>query len=177
MMRHELPTALLVTLATLVGAAPLAAQDPKPEALAITAQNLMAGDARHQDLADPSALLPGDVVQYRLVFTNVNAFAVQRVEFLDPIPAGLRYVAESARADRDDVRVEYSIDGGATYASRPMIEVIVDGRPVMQPAPAERYTHVRWQVQGWVQPGAQVTAQFQARLPEAQPPTEPNGAR
>jgi len=28
------------------------------------------------------------------------------------------------------------------------------------------YTHVRWTVGGWVQPGGQVTAEFRARLPE-----------
>lgn len=168
---------MVATVATLAGAAPLAAQDAKPQALVITAQNLMAGDARHRELPDSTALLPGDVIQYRLLFTNVNDFAVQRVEFVDPIPAGLRYVAESARADREDVLIEFSIDGGTTYSTQPMIEVIEDGRPVKKPAPVERYTHVRWQVRGFVQPGAQVAAEFQARLPEARQPAEPTSAQ
>ena len=48
-----------------------------------------------------------------------------------------------------------------------MIEEIVDGMRVSKPAPPDRYTHIRWRVEGWVQPGAQVTAEFRAKLPEA----------
>jgi len=165
--------ASLVALALTMGGTALGAQEAQPQALVITARNLMAGDARHRELPDSTALLPGDVVHYRLVFTNVNPAPVQRVEFKDPIPAGLRYVASSAKADRDDVLVEYSIDGGATFAAQPMIEVMEDGKPVQRPAPVERYTHVRWLVRGWVQPGAQVTAEFQAKLPETQQPQRP----
>lgn len=151
----------------------VAAQQREPQALVITARNLMAGDQRHQALADSSALLPGDVVEYRLVFTNLNATPVRSIELKDPIPSGLRYVIASAKTDRDDTLIEYSIDGGTTYSAQPMIEVMVDGKPQQRPAPAQRYTHVRWTVQGSVQPGAQVTAEFQARLPgaEARPDT------
>ena len=34
-------------------------------------------------------------------------------------------------------------------------------------APPDRYTHIRWRIEGWVQPGAQATAEFRAQLPEA----------
>jgi uncharacterized repeat protein (TIGR01451 family) len=159
-------------VAALVVAAPgtrIAAQQGEPRALVITARNLMAGDERHRALPDSSALLPGDVVAYRLVFTNLNAVPVRSIELKDPIPSGLRFVAASARVDRDDTLIEYSIDGGTTFSTQPTIEVIVDGRPVRRPAPVQRYTHVRWTVQGSVQPGARVTAEFQARLPGAEP--------
>ena len=147
-----------------------AAQTDQPRALVITAQNLMAGDARHQALArsggDPNALMAGDVVLYRLVFTNVTEERVRNIEFTDPVPTGLRYVGGSAASDRDDVIVEYSIDGGATYVAQPMIEQIVNGRRVEQPAPPERFTDIRWRILGWVEPGAQVTAEFRASFPE-----------
>lgn len=163
-------------LALAVIGTPLAAQETKPQALVITAQNLMAGDARHQELSDSTALLPGDVVRYQLVFTNVNDFPVQRVEFKDPIPSGLRYVAASAGANRPDVDVEFSIDGGQAFSAQPMIEVMEDGRPVLKPAPVERYTHIRWLVRGWVQPGAQVIAEFRARMPEPAQQGDPRNA-
>ncbi len=47
-----------------------------------------------------------------------------------------------------------------------MIEDVVDGERVTRPAPPEMYTHIRWMVPGWVQPGAQVTAEFRAQLAE-----------
>jgi uncharacterized repeat protein (TIGR01451 family) len=164
-----LQAGLVLALAVAAPGTRLGAQQGEPRALVITARNLMTGDERHRALADSSALLPGDVVAYRLVFTNLTAAPVRNIELKDPIPTGLRYVAASAKASRDDALIEYSIDGGTTYSAAPMIEVIVDGRPVQRPAPVQRYTHVRWTVQGWVQPGARVTAEFQARLPGAEP--------
>jgi uncharacterized repeat protein (TIGR01451 family) len=161
----------LLALSTLVWAGPaLAQQAQEPQALVITAENLMAGDERHQEYAerggDPNALLPGDVVLYRLVFTNLIGDSVRNVEFTDPIPEGLQYVGGTAQSDRDDVVTEFSIDGGATYSTQPMREVVEEGLRVTRPAPPQTYTHVRWRITGWVQPGAQVTAEFRAQLPE-----------
>jgi uncharacterized repeat protein (TIGR01451 family) len=130
----------LLALGALAWAVPATAQQAQePQALVISAENLMAGDQQHQDLAqrggDPNSLLPGDVVRYQLVFTNIISDSVRRVEFTDPIPEGLQYVGGTAQSDREDVVIEFSNDGGQTYG-------------------------------GWIQPGAQVTAEFRARLPE-----------
>ncbi len=162
---------LLMATATVSWGTPVVAQENEgPRALVIEASNLMAGDARHQAMAeqggDASALYPGDVVHYRLLFTNITDVAVRSIEFTDPLPAGLRYVGGSALADRDDVVISYSIDGGQVYSAQPMIEEIVDGERVTRPASAQMYTHIRWMVPGWVQPGAQVTAEFRAQLAE-----------
>lgn len=163
-------TGFAVLLSALCTVAAHAQNAGQPEPLVITALNLMAGDARHQAVAerggDSNALFAGDVVLYRLVFTNTTDVAVRHVEFKDPLPAALRYVGGSASADRDDVTVSYSIDGGRVYSAQPMIEATVDGKTVQQPAPPEMYTHIRWMVEGWVEPGAQVTAEFRAQLPD-----------
>ncbi len=139
-----------------------------PRPLEITAENLMAGDARHLAIGeqggDASALLPGDVVRYRLRFTNVTDDSVRQIVFNNRMPPGLRYVDGSASGDRDDLRVEYSIDGGKSYSTRPMITETIEGEVVTRPAPPESYTHIRWTVSGWLAPAAQVTAEFRARL-------------
>jgi len=147
----------------------LAAQEaPEPQALVVAAENLMAGDERHRSLQrrglSAQILLNGDVVRYRLTFTNVTDVDVSDVAFVDPVPDGLLYVGESAGADREDARIEYSTDGGSNYAERPLIVEIVDGERVERPAPPETFTHIRWTVAGPVAPGAQVTAQFDARF-------------
>ncbi len=171
-MRNCRPVFYLLALLVSFGAVTASAQEAEgPKALVMTAENLMAGDSRHRELAeekggDPSALLPGDIVRYRLLFTNITAVPVRNVEFKDPLPTGLQYLGSSATADRDDVAISYSIDGGDTYLSQPMIEDVVDGELVTRPAPPEMYTHIRWMVPGWVQPGAQVTAEFRAQLAE-----------
>ncbi|MEL7226328.1 MAG: hypothetical protein AAGL17_16230, partial [Cyanobacteria bacterium J06576_12] len=39
----------------------------------------------------------------------------------------------------------YSIDNGESFVTEPMVEVtLADGTKEMQPAPAEAYTHVKW---------------------------------
>jgi len=149
----------------------VAAQQPQTtDRLVVTAENLMAGDERHQAWAERGGkatdVLPGDVVRFTLRFTNTTDQPVRDVVFSNPVPQGMRYVAGSAAASSDSAAITFSIDGGATYAAQPMIEVTDEnGRRRTVPAPPESYTHVRWTVRDWVQPGAQVTAEFRAELP------------
>lgn len=146
-----------------------AQQAAPPKALEMTASNLMAGDARHKEAAertgDPNAVLAGDVIRYTLVFTNLRPDSLRNVQFTNPLPAGLRYVAGSAGADREGVTIDFSIDGGTNWSPQPMIEVVEDGVPVRRPAPVSRYTDVRWTVTGWVMPKATVTAEYRAEMP------------
>ena len=153
-MRRTMMTAALL----LAGASALAAQRP----LVVTALNLNAKSRGSQS----QAVLPGDVVQYQLRFTNQGQGDVRGVVFTNPVPAGLRYVDRSAGADRQDVAVEYSTDGGKTFAATPLVTEVVDGKRVQRPASPEQYTHARWTVQGSIAPGATVTAEFRAELPK-----------
>jgi hypothetical protein len=76
----------------------------------------------------------------------------------------LKTTPRTAPADRDDVAIEYSVDG-KSYAAQPMIEVEVDGKRVQRPAPPETYTHIRWKVRGPVSAGGTLRAEFRAYLP------------
>jgi uncharacterized repeat protein (TIGR01451 family) len=161
---------LILACGLLLRAAPPLAAQGSPEALVVTAENLMAGNERHHVwVAQGGAatdVLPGDVIRYSLRFTNTQPQAVQNVVFSNPVPQGLRYVVDSAAATTPTVAITFSIDGGKTYSAQPMIEVVENGERRNVPAPAAMYTHVRWTVEGWVQPGGQVTAEFRAELPE-----------
>jgi uncharacterized repeat protein (TIGR01451 family) len=140
-----------------------AAQGLRPKALVITAHNVTADAAGARE--NGAVAKPGDVIRYVLVFTNVTAGPVKNIQFVDPIPQGTVYVLGSAVADRP-VRVEFSIDG-KSYSAQPTIAVAQDGKTVEQPAPPERYTHVRWTVLGSLAPGAKVMAEFRALISEA----------
>lgn len=153
------------------GAAPTA-QASQRQALRITVENRTAAAeaARGAPRRDTDAR-PGDVLRYRLVFQNTAGRPIQGVALANPLAAGMKYVGGSSLASRDDMRVEYSIDGGQTYAAQPMEEVVQeDGTRVRRPAPPEKYTHVRWTVGGWLSPEATVTAEFEARLGTAGQP-------
>jgi uncharacterized repeat protein (TIGR01451 family) len=152
---------LLITGLLLLSAAfaAKAQKAPRAQALTISAENLNAHPARRGEV------LPGDTVRYRLLFTNVSAGAVHGIVLDNPIPAGLHYAAGSAKADRADVAILYSIDGGKSYSAEPMIDAVVDGRHEQHAAPAELYTHVRWTIRGDVPRGAQMRAEYEAQVP------------
>jgi uncharacterized repeat protein (TIGR01451 family) len=167
-MKRLLQTLLLAPL--VLGAARAAAQAPAAAAtgpaLAVVAENRTAAAeaARGAKRAD-AKLRPGDVLRYRLTFTNAAERPVRQVRLDNPIPAGLQFVGGSARSPRADARAEYSADGGKTFAPQPVETVVVDGKQLRRPVAPERYTHVRWTVGDWVAPRAAVTAEFEARLP------------
>jgi uncharacterized repeat protein (TIGR01451 family) len=148
-------------------AAPLRAQAPaRPaSALAVSAENRSAMDAASRGAKRADATVhAGDVLRYRLTFTNIAGRPVRQVALQNPVAPGLQFVAGSAKASRQDARAEYSADNGATWSARPMETVMIDGQHVERAIAPERYTGVRWIVDGWVSAGATVTAEFEARL-------------
>ena len=163
-MNSSVLTKLLVVLTL---AAPVRAQAPaKPaSALAVTAENrtAMAAAAQGAKRTD-AAVHAGDVLRYKLTFTNIAGRPVRQVALQNPVASGLQFVAGSASSSRQDARAEYSADHGATWSAKPMETVTIDGKRVERAVAPERYTGVRWIVDGWVSPGATVTAQFEARL-------------
>lgn len=169
-------------LALALAAVPLRAQGTGPAAaggpFALTVQNLtaQAEAAQHRPRADDRAR-PGDVLRYRLTFTNRSGRPVRRVILDNPIPAGLLFDPAFVRASRADARVEYSIDGGRSWSPQPMEDVVVGGSTLRRPAPPERFTNVRWIVEGPVAPQTVVTAEFQAQVRPARPaaPAENQG--
>jgi uncharacterized repeat protein (TIGR01451 family) len=166
-MKSSTSAKLLALLLAVTLAAPARAQAPaRPaSALAVTAENrtAMAAAARGAKRAD-AAVHAGDVLRYKLTFTNTAGRPVRQVALQNPVANGLQFVAGSATASRQDARAEYSADNGATWSVKPMETVTIDGKRVERAVAPERYTGVRWIVDGWVSPGATVTAQFEARL-------------
>ncbi|MDB4879963.1 MAG: conserved repeat domain protein [Gemmatimonadetes bacterium] len=149
-------------------AQPVAAQQAASSApsIVVSARNTTAAAevARKARPVARTTVQPGDVLRYTLTFTNSTAKVVRDVELRDPIPAGVQFIAGSARASRADARLEFSADAGKSWAAQPMENVIVDGRPVARAVPAARYTHVRWVFAGAVPANGTVTADFDVRV-------------
>lgn len=150
--------------AAMLGASVAGAQQPGSAALVIKPTNRTVVEARARGERRDTLARTGDVIRYTLTFTNTVGKAVRGLELKDPIPAGLQFVDGSAESSRADATLEFSADGGKTWSAQPTEPVTVDGKTEERPVPAERYTHVRWMVAGWVQPRATVTAHFDARV-------------
>ena len=163
-----LQTAFSVVLVLALASGSAAAQDERaPKALVVSATILTWGqDPQTSDVRDrePNTVELGDVVEYRLVFTNITGRPINNIQFNDPLPEGMHYLQGTAGADRDDVDVEFSLDGGTSYSTQPMVEVVVDGQTEWRPADPEDYTDIRWTVHGDLLPDARVTAAFQVRF-------------
>jgi uncharacterized repeat protein (TIGR01451 family) len=114
----------LVAGLLLAVAAPMSAQQQPARELVVLAQNLTAqqDSIAGKPRADGGKIAEaGDVVEYRLVFTNTRDIPLSNVVFSDPVPMGLTFVAASVKSSREDVAVEYSIDKGQTWSARPKI--------------------------------------------------------
>jgi uncharacterized repeat protein (TIGR01451 family) len=143
---------------------PALAQAPAAkQALVVSAENRTAMAATSGRRTDATAHA-GDVLRYKLTFTNVAGRPVRNVALQNPMAAGLEFVAGSAKVSRTDAQAEYSIDGGKSWSAHPMETVTIDGKSVERAVSPERYSAVRWIVSGFVAPRATVTAEFEARV-------------
>ena len=95
----------LLTLSLLLPAHPASAQIAEPRALTIEASNITARADGRADNPD-AASVPGDVIEYRLTFTNHQDGPVTDVVLNDPIPAGLVFVPGSVTGSRADLVIE-----------------------------------------------------------------------
>lgn len=103
-------------------------------------------------------LSQGDVVYYTLRIHNPSVVYAADVMVVQKIPDNTSYVAGSAAAP--GAQVDFSVDGGQSFAAARGLRVTEEGRTRL--APPERYTHIRWRLRYPLAPGAVALARFQA---------------
>ena len=88
---------------------------------------------------------PGQVMEFRIVFTNNGEESVSGIRVVDPIPESTTFVADSHSSDVS-AEFEVSIDGGESFEPEPVvrIETREDGTQSRVVVPPSDYTHVRW---------------------------------
>jgi uncharacterized repeat protein (TIGR01451 family) len=86
------------------------------------------------------AVAPGEELAYVVSFRNDGAEPADSVVMTIPVPEDMVYVDDSVIAD--NAAVEFSVDGGNSFAPRDGL-VIEDGEQVRM-ASADDITHVRW---------------------------------
>lgn len=97
-----------------------------------------------QELNDKAPVAPGDVLRYTIMGKNTGGSPASNLEVTQPIPARMSYQLDSATS-QNNADITYSIDGGETFVAEPTIKITLeDGTVEERPAPAEAYTHVRW---------------------------------
>ena len=82
---------------------------------------------------------PGQILEYRLVYTNHSARDLRDVSITGPIPSTTRYLADSA-CGPDCGEPEFSIDGGEAFQGEPVtcVRTLPDGTEAETVAPGTR---------------------------------------
>ncbi|MGP1374118.1 MAG: hypothetical protein ACTS3T_14910 [Almyronema sp.] len=120
--------------------------------------------SRWQSLeGDQIQVQPGDTLRYWLDIQNLSDRPVSDLAIVQPVPDNTVYILETATAD-DNTVITFSIDGGNQFVAAPTISVtLADGSVVTQPAPAEAYTHIRWQF-AQANPSTSLVANYQVEV-------------
>jgi len=111
--------------------------------------------------AAKAKVAPGDIVIFSTRYVNRGKQAATNVSVTNPVPEHMQYVDMSAEGK--GTRIEYSIDGGKTYAPSEKLKV-TDKQGRVRPALPGDYTHIRWTVTAPLAPGSAGNVSFRARV-------------
>jgi uncharacterized repeat protein (TIGR01451 family) len=153
MKRLVLILAVMTTFAT--GALASEAVELRTQLIAEVRETLNAQDRPIHRMVPAKRLSQGQVVYYTVRITNPTPVFANNVVVNQMVPANTVYMEGSAVGPGADI--EFSVDGGVTYARAEDLK-LDDGTR----APPERYTHIRWRLQNPLAPGAVALARFRA---------------
>lgn len=146
------------------------AQRPDVRLQLVAEKRLVARNSQGQEqvtwqaIGGQNSARPGDVLRYSLIGNNQGNRAARKFALTQPVPKGTVYVMNSA-AKGKGAELIYSIDGGKSFVANPTVPVrTASGKVENRPAPAESYTHIRWQWGGELAPGGNVNVAYQVRV-------------
>jgi uncharacterized repeat protein (TIGR01451 family) len=139
-------------------AAPM--RDPRlaVKAIAEIVKPTSRGGRETTELVNADEVVPGDEVIYTLEIRNTSAVALAPPTVDYPVPAHMRYVANSAIGA--GAEVSYSVDQGRSF-DRPENLKIADAHGE-RPATAADYTHIRWRLTHVLKGNSVAMAHFRA---------------
>ena len=108
---------------------------------------------------------PGDVVEYRLIYTNNAEQPLSGLEITGPIPANTAYLKDSAATDVDAAFM-VSIDDGSSFEAEPVTRTLTgpDGQTQNVIVPPSDYTQLRWVPKNGIQPGQALEYRYRVKV-------------
>lgn len=139
---------------------PAAAQSKGDVQISLLARKVTAAADGKEILIAADTARPGEVIQYDAVYSNTGKKEVRNLAPTLPIPAGMEFVAESAKP----AATQASLDG-RTFEAFPLVRKIKrpDGRVEEVPVPFSEYRALRWNA-GELKAGATTRIIARARL-------------
>ncbi len=107
---------------------------------------------------------PGEVLRWNLTSMNEGTGAARDYKAVGEIPRGTTFIAGTAAAESGST-VTYSIDGGKTFSTQPIVEERqADGTTKRTPAPVSMYTQVRYEWKDELASGGRLSASYKVRV-------------
>jgi uncharacterized repeat protein (TIGR01451 family) len=107
---------------------------------------------------------PGEILDWQIVSSNEGTAEAHDYKTVGHIPTGTALVSGSASAESGST-VTYSIDGGKTFSTQPVIEERqADGSVKRVPAPVSMYTEVRYEWSDALAAGGKLSASYKVRV-------------
>lgn len=146
-------------------------QHPKVQLNLVGEKQVISQDAQGKDIiswkdGSPLSVQAGDILRYRVVGQNNGDRPVKNLTLNQPIPKGTVFVLKSAKAASSlPAQITYSIDGGRSFVAAPTVQVtLANGKVETRPAPADTYTHIRWNLPGTLAAKAPINAEYQVKV-------------
>ncbi|MGA7936237.1 MAG: hypothetical protein WCA35_21970 [Kovacikia sp.] len=148
-----------------------AMQHPKVQLNLVGEKQILSKDAQGKEVVSWSggrslAVQPGDVLRYRLMGQNASDRPIKNLTLTQPVPKGTVFILKSAHlASNQSAQMTYSIDAGRSFVEAPTVQVkLPNGEVETRPAPAEAYTHIRWNLPGVLAAKAPVKVEYQVKV-------------
>ena len=148
-----------------VNVAAISSKEKAPIEVILKQFKVVKGESGNVNLVDVKAVMPGDVLEYRAVYSNRGATALPVVATL-PIPDSLEYLKDSANANAEFAHTVALKD--SRYSKEPLVQKILtaSGATVSQPFPYAAYRYVRWDL-GNLSPGKSVELSVRVKVSES----------
>ncbi|MDH6169251.1 putative repeat protein (TIGR01451 family) [Variovorax boronicumulans] len=157
----------------------LEAGQKKAVAVVLTQSKVVKDAQGREQLVDASAVKPGDIVEYRAVYTNNTGKPVTGLVANLPIPEGLEYQPRSAKPGANLVQAATK---DAVFGPEPLVRKAAGNKT--EPVPYAEYRSLRWtlgqlpangstavSVRAKVETVVPVAPQVSAATPQAPPAT------
>ncbi len=159
MFRHVFVSVLVAGLITSFAVA------DSPVTGTIEAVKVVVADGGEEVYLPADEARPQDVIEYRLTYANRGEQAVSKLSVTDPVPAGARYVAKTARTPKS-ATVQFSVDGAKTFHAWPVRvkQTDANGREVWVDATPDMITHIRWTLSSALAPADEISFSYRAEV-------------
>ena len=163
-------TPVALSLLVLCGVAALAQRQLLPSSaiarpdVKVSLAGSVEREGKQLGLEKLEAVQPGEILNWQIQSVNEGNAPAREYKTVGHIPAGTSFVAGSAVAENGST-VTYSIDGGKTFSTLPVIaEKQPDGSVKTVPAPVAMYTEVRYEWSDSLAAGGKLSASYKVRV-------------